>query len=66
VFADAFAVEFEDDRQDCGEPGFITIGMVERRLLFVVSAVRESRIRLISARQAEPREARRYHEQNKT
>jgi uncharacterized DUF497 family protein len=66
VFADAFAVEFDDDRHDGSEARFNTIGMVEGHLLFVVSSLRNDRIRLISARGAEPRERRRYHEQNST
>ncbi len=66
VFADPFALEFEDDRRDRSEIRFNTIGMVEGHLLFVVSTLRENRTRLISARGAEPRERRRYHEYNKT
>ncbi len=64
VFADAFAVEFEDNRHGGREVRFATIGMVDGRLLFVVSTLRESRIRIISAREAEPRERRRYHDHN--
>lgn len=66
VYVDAFAVEFDDDRQDRAEMRVNTIGMVEGRLLFVVSTPRQSRTRIISARHAEPRERRRYHEHNKT
>jgi uncharacterized DUF497 family protein len=65
VFVDAFAIEFEDDRHGGGEARFNTIGMVEGHLLFVVSTLRGSRIRIISAREAEPRERRRYHDENK-
>ena len=64
VFADAFAVEFDDDRHHGDELRFNTIGMVEGRLLIVVSTLRETRIRMISARAADPRERRRYHEHN--
>jgi len=66
VFADAFAIEFDDDRQNGNEMRFNTIGMVEGHLLFVVSTLRGTRIRIISARDAEPRERRRYHEYNQT
>ena len=42
------------------------LGMVEGRLLFVVYTLRGERIRIISAREAEPRERRRYHNENET
>jgi uncharacterized DUF497 family protein len=66
VFTDGFAIEFDDDRRDASEKRFITIGMVEGHLLFVVSTLRGRRIRLISAREAEPRERRRYYGHNRT
>jgi uncharacterized DUF497 family protein len=66
VFTDPFALEFEDHRHDGRETRFKTIGMFEGHLLFVVSTLRETRIRLISARTAEPCERRRYHDDNKT
>jgi uncharacterized DUF497 family protein len=40
--------------------------MVEDRLLFVAYTLRGERIGIISAREAEPRERRRYHNENKT
>jgi hypothetical protein len=40
--------------------------MVEQRLLFVAYALREQRIRIISARLAEPYERLRYHNENQT
>jgi uncharacterized protein len=40
------------------------LGMVENHLLAVVHTQRDARIRIISARLAEPRERRRYHEEN--
>jgi uncharacterized protein len=61
VFKDAFAIEWTNDRRGLAEPRFITIGMVESRLLFVVHTPRGERTRTISAREAEPRERRRYH-----
>ena len=64
VFKDPFAIEFIDDRKDYGEERFILIGMAGHRLLVVVYTMRGERIRLISARGAEPFEQRQYHEQN--
>ncbi|KAB2872771.1 MAG: BrnT family toxin [Bauldia sp.] len=64
VFADPFAIEWRDDRQDYGEERFVIVGMVDGRLLFVAYTMRGERIRLISARGAEPIEHRRYHEEN--
>jgi uncharacterized protein len=64
VFEDVFAVERLDDREDYGEERFIILGMVDRRVLFVVYTLRNGTIRIISARGAEPHEKRRYHEDN--
>ena len=64
VFGDPFAIEFLDDREDYGEDRFVIIGMTEGRLLTVVYTLRADRTRLISARRAEPRERRRYHDQD--
>jgi uncharacterized DUF497 family protein len=66
VFKDIFAVEWDDDGQDDTEERFVTIGMVENRLLFVSYTLRGKRIRIISARLAEPYERRRYHNENQT
>jgi uncharacterized protein len=41
------------------------IGMVENRLLFVGYTMRDERIRIISARKAEPYERRKYHDENR-
>jgi uncharacterized DUF497 family protein len=41
------------------------IGMVENRLLFVAYTMRDGRIRIISARKAEPCERRKYHDENR-
>ncbi len=64
VFKDPFAIELIDDREEYGEDRFLLIGMARQRLLVVVYTMRDERIRLISARGAEPIEQRRYHEQN--
>ena len=68
VFKDALAVDELDDREDYGEDRFNRIGMVEGRLLVVTYTGRTDEdsgdeiIRIISARLAERRERRRYHE----
>jgi uncharacterized protein len=64
VFKDAFAIEQVDDRQDYGEERWTILGMARERLLLVAYAMRDDRIRIISARAAEPYERREYHEQN--
>jgi uncharacterized DUF497 family protein len=64
AFDDAFAVIREDRRQDYGEDRFILLGMVQEHLLVVSYTMRGARVRIISARLAEPRERRRYHEEN--
>jgi uncharacterized protein len=66
VFKDIFAVEWADRGQDNTEERFVTVGMVENRLLFVSYTMRSARIRIISARLAEPYERRRYHNENQT
>jgi uncharacterized DUF497 family protein len=61
VFMDPYAIEF-DDRDAVGELRFNAIGIVDGRTLFVTYAMRGDRIRIISARGAEPHEKRRYNE----
>ncbi len=61
VFLDPYAIEL-DDSASANEPRFNVIGMVDGRMIFVVYAVRESVVRIISARGAEPHEKRKYHE----
>ena len=65
AFRDAFAVEWVDDTQDAAERRFVLLGMVEHRVLFVAYTLREDRIRIISARRAEPHERRRYRDENR-
>ena len=68
-FADVARFDFDtalldiDDREDYGEERFILIGMAGQRLLVVAYTMRDERMRLISARGAEPFEQRQYHEQ---
>jgi uncharacterized DUF497 family protein len=64
VFQDPFAVERMDEREDYGEDRYAIIGMAFDRLLYVAFTYRGERIRIISARGAEPHEHRRYHENN--
>ena len=65
VFRDAFAIEWEDSGQDLREPRYSMIGMVQGRLLFVGYTMRCEKIRIITARKAEPYERRRYHDENR-
>ena len=62
---DPFAIEWEDPEQDPNEERYGVIGMVEGRLLFVGYTMRGEKIRIITARKAEPYERRRYHEENR-
>ena len=64
VFEDVFAIEQIDDRQNYGEERWTILGMAGGRLLLVAYTMRDDRIRIISARAAEPYERREYHEQN--
>jgi len=66
VFDDVFAIAWDDNGQVSQEQRFITVGMVEGRLLVVCYTPRGDRIRIISARLAEPYERRRYHNANQT
>jgi uncharacterized protein len=62
VFEDPFYVDEIDDREDYGEERSNIIGMADGRLLVVTYTLRSGVTRIISARLAEPRESRRYHE----
>ena len=68
VFKDAMAIDELDDREDYGEDRFNRTGMVEGRLLVVTYTMRTDEhsgsevVRIISARLAERRERRRYHD----
>jgi uncharacterized DUF497 family protein len=65
AFADPFGVSRQDRRENYGEERYILLGMVDNRLLHVAYTLRGQRVRIISARLAEPREKRRYHEENR-
>ena len=63
VLEDDFAITVTDDESDPGEARFVSIGMgVKGRVLVVIYTPREAGIRIISARQDEPREIRQYEE----
>ena len=66
AFGDAFAVEWVDRRHGANEERFNVLALVDGRLLHVTYTMRNDRIRIISARKAEPHERRRYHNENQT
>ena len=63
VFEDPNALEIEDKRHDYGERRIIRFGQVKGRLFVVVYTMRRDAAHIISARKANAREQRRYHEQ---
>jgi uncharacterized protein len=64
AFEDVFAVVREDRRHYYGEDRFMLLGMAQERVLAVSYTMRNDRVRIISARIAEPQERRRYHEES--
>ena len=61
VFGDPLEVTIPDPDHSEGEARFLSLGCSEHRRLLVVSYTeREGRIRLINAREAVPRERKRY------
>ena len=68
AFRDLHALDELDDKQDYGEVRFNLTGMVDGRLLVVTYTQHidedtgDEIIRIISARKAERREAKKYHE----
>jgi uncharacterized DUF497 family protein len=62
AFADPYAIDFADDRRYYSEERAVLFGMVDDRLLVIVYTIRGNKVRIISAREAEPHERRRYHE----
>jgi uncharacterized DUF497 family protein len=58
------AIIFEDDRKDYGERRYILLGELHGQFFQVAFTVRETRVRLISARRGNQRE-RRIYEQEK-
>lgn len=62
VFDDPYRFETEDDRFDYGEERIIALGLIDGRVYVVIFTPREDHCRIISARKANARESRRYHE----
>lgn len=62
VFDDPFRLEIEDDRFDYGEERIITLGLIDGRVYVVIYTPRDDHCRIISARKANARESRRYHD----
>ena len=60
IFYDPNAIDEPDKSEDYGEERYRTIGRAKGRLLFVVYTIRNGRVRIISARAAEPHEQRKY------
>jgi uncharacterized DUF497 family protein len=64
AFRDPFAIEWLDISRDAGEHRYALLGTVDGKVLFVAYALRQERIRIISARGATRYERKRYHEEN--
>ena len=62
VFLDPYRLDSEDKRRDYGEERRLTLGAIEGRLYAVAYTMRGTIIRLISARKANEREQKKYHE----
>jgi uncharacterized DUF497 family protein len=66
VFGDPLAITYDDPDHSIREQRFLTIGRSSvGRLLIVSHADREGNLRLVSAREATPREREHYEESNK-
>jgi uncharacterized DUF497 family protein len=64
AFLDEFVAVLPDEEHSTGEERFILMGETPNgRLIVVVYTEREDSIRIISAREAEPQEARDYRNQ---
>ena len=66
AFDDEHGFEIFDDRREYGEERWVWFGRVAGRVLIIVVAFteREERVRIISARPAEPEEESTYYEEN--
>ena len=65
AFSDDFSFARDDDREDYGEERYNLLGLVNGYVLHVTFTYRGDRIRIISARGAEPHEQRRYQKENR-
>lgn len=63
IVFDGDILTVEDDRYSYGEQRFVTLGLLQGRVVAVVYTEREARIRIISARKATKYEQRVYFEQ---
>ena len=59
---EGFTLEREDDRRDYGETRIRAIGETAGTILLVVYTMRETRLRIISARKARQDERKRYRQ----
>jgi len=62
AFDNPFRLEIEDDRFDYGEERIITLSLIDSRVYVVIYTPRNDCCRIISARKANARESRRYHD----
>ncbi|KAB0331874.1 BrnT family toxin [Janthinobacterium sp. PLB04] len=60
VVFDGLTITLPDQRQDCGEPRFITAGWLDERLVVLVWTPRGRARRIISMRKANEREIDKY------
>lgn len=66
VFSDILSFTFEDEAHSDVERRYATLGMSYRgRILVVAHTMHGENVRIISAREATPRERRWYEEENK-
>jgi uncharacterized DUF497 family protein len=66
TFNDILSFTFEDEAHSDVERRYATLGMSYRgRILVVAHTMRGEKVRIISAREATPRERRWYEEENK-
>ena len=60
AFKDPYILTFQDERKNYGEPRYICLAEIEMRIHALVFTLRESSIRMISARKANLRERKQY------
>lgn len=60
---DGLVVTVEDTRRDYGEPRFISLGLLEGRVVYIAHTERGNHIRIISMRKANSYEAKSYLDQ---
>lgn len=65
AFFDPNAIELFDDLHSNDEVRFQLVGISSVMLLFVGYTVRDDKIRIVTARKANPRQVRYYNEQNR-